>query len=129
MTQTLDDILGRTLDEASLVISIPLGASEVGYICGQAPVGDYIIQLDAIRSFTFPDGWRSMKQVDESDASSTLNQLVVRHLACQVVLKQHLIPDECLGTRMPVELRLLVTISFGGVLDKRAVNALGELEV
>ena len=41
-TQTLDNILCVTLDEATLVISIPLTASKVGYICGQAPIGDDI---------------------------------------------------------------------------------------
>lgn len=64
-----------------------------------------------------------MEQVDECDASRNLNQLVRSHLACEVVLKQHLIPDEDLGTRMPVH----TIISF--VLDEGAVNAVGELEV
>ncbi len=65
-----------------------------------------------------------MVQVDKIDSAVNFPQFLVRHFSIHVVLKEHGIEDEGLGSGEPMERAVFLV-----VLDKSPIDSLWEFKV
>lgn len=98
------------IGEAPLVIGIPFTCWQMAHIHSHAPVGNDVSQLDAIAIVAFPVLGMGVVQVNEANPAVNLLQFLVSHVPSHVMLEEHGVVDEALGSGMPMEASVLLGI-------------------
>ena len=96
--------------EAPIIIGVPSSCWQMAHIHSHAPIGNDVGQLDAIPNSPFPIGRVVMVQVDEPNPAVNLMQFLVGHVPSHVMLEEHHVEDEALGSWMPMKASILLGV-------------------
>jgi hypothetical protein len=96
--------------ETSIVIGIPFPCWQMAHIHSHSPVGYNVSQLDSVTLASLPIGWMVMVQVNEPNPTVNLMQFLVGHVSSHVMLEEHGVEDEALGSWKPMEASILLGI-------------------